>query len=1049
MKTKDTDIGLCFPQVIVVEASAGSGKTYELAKRYLQLLINPAFSSDHIPLRGILAITFTNKATVEMKERILEFLKKIALDGFSNKEEEADIFEALGADKPEAKRKALALMDTIIQHYNFFQVQTIDSFVNALLLGCALNIDRSASFVIKKQYAHHLSYCLDLVIEEASTDTDVLHCLEDFLQHYLFVENRKGWFPREDILGLIIALFQLSNKYGKLFREHTGKSQDIIKIKKALFARIGAQIAADFPEGMNKTARKSIENFIEKGDDIFEIRCLPTAFQSGFVPMNKNKKCSSDYQKKWAGIHRDLCRLIELESHVAYNPYVRLFHRLIAFSQLVSKKEDILFLEELNRKARLLFTEEGITLAELYYRLATRFKHYLIDEFQDTSALQWRNLNGMVEEALSSGGSLFYVGDKKQAIYRFRGGEVGLFDSVKHEFSQFNVIPRHLTKNRRSQKEIVEFNNRVFSRENLLKALKNSPISRELESEEARLAIVDIFRDSIQDYKHDYTGGYVRVERIQHKNQKERDEIMRPKLIALLQELRDRDRFKYEDIAILTRDNSEVELITSWFLEEGIPVESEKTLNVAENYLVKEIIALLKFLRSPIDDLCFAAFILGDIFSRASGLTQTRLREFLFRMHKAGFFQDNKALYRAFAEEFSRQWAEYIEPFFQNVGFVSSYELLSAIYQRLGIMENFRESRAFFMKLLELAKTQESEYVGLGEFLEYLGEAPAEDLYVKVTHGASVRILTIHKSKGLEFPVVIIPFLRMDISGETGPWGTKSYVENQADPDISLVRIIKDYLPYSDKLKAIWRRDYQKACIDELNAMYVACTRAEYELYIFIPQRSGAGKNIARFFIPEDIAERGIRQKYVLRKKESQPPLVEIGPSEYRDWIGMLKNEFVKPLEIKNREKILEGTVFHAILARIGNCAGKDAREMLKKAMEAVRIQYPSLENLHIYEEKVQRLMEKEALKDIFYAPGADVFCEKEIANAFGDTKRIDRLILRKNQVWIVDYKSSRSESSADAEQVAEYTEIVKGIYPDRSVRGFLVYLDDLALQEL
>ena len=117
-----------------------------------------------------------------------------------------------------------------------------------------------------------------------------------------------------------------------------------------------------------------------------------------------------------------------------------------------------------------------MTVAELYYRLATRFKHYLIDEFQDTSTLQWKNLIPMVEEALSTDGSLFYVGDKKQAIYRFRGGEVSLFDKVKERFGSFNMKYEYLKKNYRSQKKIVEFNTRIKTKEKKRAIYKRLPL---------------------------------------------------------------------------------------------------------------------------------------------------------------------------------------------------------------------------------------------------------------------------------------------------------------------------------------------------------------------------------------------------------------------------------------------------------------------------------------------------------------------------------------------------------------------------------------------
>src|SRR5215470_6121795 len=144
-----------FPQVRVVEASAGSGKTYALAKRYLQLLLNPGLHQQQLFIRGILAITFTNKAAFEMKARILELLRRIALDQLTPAEEK-DLLEPIGVTRPLAAHKAHLIMEEIIRNYNFFQIQTIDSFINALLSGCAFKIGLSSGFKIKTNAADYL-----------------------------------------------------------------------------------------------------------------------------------------------------------------------------------------------------------------------------------------------------------------------------------------------------------------------------------------------------------------------------------------------------------------------------------------------------------------------------------------------------------------------------------------------------------------------------------------------------------------------------------------------------------------------------------------------------------------------------------------------------------------------------------------------------------------------------------------------------------------------------------------------------------------------------
>ncbi|MFH1519293.1 MAG: UvrD-helicase domain-containing protein [Candidatus Omnitrophota bacterium] len=1038
----------CFesPQVVVVEASAGSGKTYCLTKRYLQLLINPRLKLNQIPLRNILAITFTKKATLEMKERILEFLKRIALDAFSNKQEEEDILQSLGLEKDFAQNKAKLIMDEIIKHYNFFQVQTIDSFINALLSGCSLNIDRSASFKIKRDYSQQLCFCLDLVIEQARDKAEVLRVLEEFLQHYLFVGKRGGWFPKEDILKLLQFLFKLSNKYGKVFSPFEGESKDIIKKKKYIFTQI-KQLSEHCPSGINAGAKKNVCSFLDKSDAIFDIANIPAALKDNITPMNKDKIAPKNFTKEWQKVYDLLKELVELDARVAYNPYVKLCQRIGDFFQLRSKSEDVLFLEELNRKAQLLFDQEGITVAEVYYRLATRFRHYLIDEFQDTSFLQWRNLERMVEEALSSGGSLFYVGDKKQAIYRFRGGEAGLFDALRKEFIHFNVRNTYLTKNWRSQKAIVDFNNQVFSRVNLKKTLALAGITQELgESEKDIDEILNVFNDAIQQELKENNRGYVYVERIQERNKQERNEVMQPKILGLLKDLK--KRFQYEDIAILTRDNSEVELVTSWLLEAGFPVESEKTLNVIENPLIKEIISFLNFLYLPLDDLNFAGFILGETFSQATGIAHNDITDFIFRAHKEKKFDTQLSLYRLFRQEYPRAWDQYISPFFKSVGLVSPYELVVSIYQTLRVMENFKGNQAFLMKFLELIKQREDDYVGLSEFLTYLKEAPQEDLYVNVSHSNSIKVLTVHKSKGLEFGVVVIPFLRVDISPETGERGSSSYIVPNGSKDLGILRFTKDHRIYSPALEKIYIQSYKKACIDELNKIYVALSRAQFELYIFIPKKSSKGNNKAGFIIPQDISEVGGMKIYARSERDTQPT-IEVSASVYKEWLELASNEFGETLDIKNRQSLLEGNILHIMLSQIGDCKGLNIEEAMKVASEVTRRQYPAIKDFSFYTSKVRQLLENPELRDIFFAGPAKVFCEKEVVNRFGDGKRIDRLIVGYEEAWVVDYKRSKPAGPEVKKQIFDYIQIIKDIYPRHKVRGFLVYLDEICKEEV
>jgi ATP-dependent exoDNAse (exonuclease V) beta subunit len=1027
------------PEVIVFEASAGSGKTYALAKRYLTLLINPNLRVDQIPLHNILAITFTNKATVEMKERILEFLKRIALDIFESKEQQEELLGILGVSKNEASVKAKSIMNELISNYTFFQVQTIDSFINAILMGCACHIDRSSQFKIKHDYTRYLSYCLDDVIDMAAGDKNTLALLEDFLEHYLFVENKNSWFPKKDILGSIQSLFKLSNQRATPFYIYKGSSQDVIKKKISIFKAI-EEILQELPQDLDTRVKKSIQRFISQ-EPVFELKNLPERFRYLQVPMNKGKVPSASLVKKWQAVHNKICDLADLDANVAYSPYLELFEKISQCFNKICKHDDILFLGELNSKARLLFSEEGITLAELYYRLATRFTHYLIDEFQDTSKLQWQNLEEMVREAISCGGSLFYVGDKKQAIYRFRGGAPELFDEVKEQFRDY-VKPQILTKNWRSQKEIVEFNNEIFSKENLSRAILAMDNGEDIDDKNELLRqVLNVFSDSRQQYVASNNQGYVYVERIEENKKEAHNEAVKEKIISLVEGLRCRF-LSYKGIAILCRDNDEVELVTSWLIEKGITVESEKTLSIEENNLVQELVSFLKFLHSPIDELSFASFILGEIFTKASGIGRDEITSFIFELRKEQNKNDS-SLYRQFRQAYPEVWQDYLEQFFKGVGFISPYELVVSIYERFSLLKNFSDNQAFFMKFLELIKQQEDEYSSLTEFLTYLDSAPKEELYIKVDETESVHVLTIHKAKGLEFNVVIMPFLRIDINAQTAEMAG-SYLTEEG----GLVRITKEHRKYSSRLKEIYKKAYIQAAINEFNNLYVGLTRPKFELYLFIPKKSRSSANKANYLIPQELKERGRISHYPLKPVSSRP-ILNLKPSGYKDWVSFMKDEFGEETALKNREKILEGNAIHFALSYIDNLYRNEQAALVDKAIENTKIQYPLIADFNSLRTKILKIINDKEIIKFFYVTAGQIYREKEIVNIFGESKRIDRLIVKEKEVWVIDYKSSPGCKQEYQKQVRQYLEAIGRIYRQKSAKGFIVYLNEASIEEV
>ncbi len=1027
-----------FPQIKKVEASAGSGKTFALAQRYLQLVINPTLKADEIPLKTILAVTFTNKAALEMKERILDFLKRIALDSFQRPDIKKSVLDALGVDEAVCRRKAEKVLAQIIRGYNYFQVQTIDSFINAIVSGCAFRLDVSANFRTKKDYPQYLSYSLDKLIDRAHTDKKLERFFREFILHYLIVENKTSWLPKKDIFEVLLSLYASSNKHAGTFVRNEVDDNDIIALKKRVIACTEAFLAVA-PRETNKTFVNGLAEFCASHKDYFDLDGLPAAFNKEEIKLNKGGTASDEAVRRWKEVRASLQELAETQASSAYNYYVRIYQYALDDFKELSKKEDVIFLDELNKHASILFGERGLTLPELYYRLACRFRHFLIDEFQDTSRLQWENLYKMIDNALSEKGSLFFVGDKKQAIYRFRGGEVSLIDDVHKEFPRTLWINDVLGVNHRSQKTIVEFNNAIFSEDNLrrffaarLEAFKDAAeISHEDQAE-----IVRAFAESKQSWRAGNDAGFVKLDTVPQSVEEGSDEAIRSFVIERIRKLS--GRFALQDIAILCRKNSDVEQVSAWLLEEDIPVESEKTLDIRQNRHIKEIISFLKFLHSPIDDCAFASFITGDIFSSASGIMPETLRDFIFSLRTAK--KERAYLYREFQQSFPEAWDSLIKGFFQSVGLVPLYELTVSMYGVFGCIEKLPDSQGFFMKLLELMKEQEEDHASIGLFLEYFEQASPDDLYVYVTDSQAVHVLTFHKAKGLEFPAVIVPFLEMPVKAR------QQIVVD--DGDLRLLHIKKRYADFSSRLARVVRDEYKKAFIDELNSIYVALTRASEELHIFVPEYA-KGKNLAALLFTESAFERGSMRQQKSRSDIRKAASFHIPPLRYRDWIPLLQHEFTQETRSRqSRQNQQQGLIMHALLAQVGSLQDISIKDIVARSVGVVSCQFPFVDDFSVYAGMLERLMTAQALRNVFYSEGAAVFQEKQFIDRFGNTKRIDRLIVNEQTAMIVDFKSSRQEKE-QIEQVCEYMKIAQEIYPHKKIKGFLVFMDDCSIEEV
>ncbi len=1016
------------PEVFVCEASAGSGKTYALAGRYVRLILSLSKNAVIPPIHAILAITFTNKASVEMKERIIRFLKELAL-GVMNRSEEEEMIRGLGMDRSQVRAAAFRVINEIWRGYNYFQVQTIDRFINTLLVSSAFQIGLTAAFRIQDDAREYLMLAVDELIEEARENGAVRKAFDDLLTSLLLVEARSAWMPKDVVFAAVQELFKEYNTYALPVARGGVTPDDILRAKVAVMNDVRAFVE-QMPEGIHKGVEKALRKFT--GGSGERRAFLFNDGLSAYFARNAEEiprfDLSGWHLEQWEKIRAGFCRAADLEIRHLYDPYIAIFERVREKLTRACLKDDVLFLAELNAKARLI-QEHGLAPQELYYRLSTRFEHYLFDEFQDTSLLQWENLKALPEDAIARGGSLFYVGDKKQAIFSFRGGDTTLFDDIRRQYSSpgYHLVTHTLLESRRSHRAIVDFNNAVFSLDNLTRVMAAAPARPrdkvELERVYGNAAQVPLKLDPL---------GCVRVELLGGKDQEEsRDEALR-RTVALLGQLR--SRFGWKDIGILVRKNTEVSWMTRALLEAGIPAASERTLNIREHPLVSETACFLRFLDDPVDNEAFASVVLGELFLKASGIPLAAIQDLVMLWRQQ---RSEPYLYKVFQAAFPDAWHTLVSDFFQGVGLYPVYELVVSFFRRWGVLVHFPPGRGFLMHFLELVRAREHEEPSLGDFLRFYDSGEGEAFYVPAAGADAVRVATIHKSKGLEYPVVILPFFTLGLN-RSGAMGSLApgYILRIQDQELVLYHVNETHTQYSAVAQEELVQEKMLAFFNELNNAYVALTRAVCEMYVFIPPKSGHSPNLALELIPEAMAAVGLpADNYpVVVDRNAVVPL-EAAPPACRDWPVFLKDEFMD-VDLAGQADRALGVALHAALANVRDVLPETAERVLATALvptEALSTRVRAL------------------LQDFFSSPRAgalfkrgdhQVLTEYELVDRHGRTQRIDRLMVEKDFVTVVEFKTSRSEDLQPSEnQVRGYMGLLREIYRGKKIRGVLAFI--------
>lgn len=839
----------CCMSFTVYKSSAGSGKTFTLVKEYLTL----ALADAEQPPRGwrqILAVTFTNKAASEMKTRILETLDQLSKGNTSSVMARL-LQETTGLSENELQQRALRLLQTILHNYGDFAVGTIDSFVHRIVRTFAYDLDLPVNFEIEMDVGKMLREAVDALIERIGSNPQLTEFLVRFAESK--ANEDKHWQIEKDL--------QQQAKY-LLSDDGSNPAELLRSLDLSRFAAfrdtLEKEIAA-FEAAVQHEARAAADAIQQSGAETSWFNNGSRGFVSWFQKLAAAEDLIKDFEpnattrqafeldKRYAGkatqaqketIDRIWPRLEEAWNALEalrvnqfghYVLYVLLLRNIYAIAvlheierELITYKNDnnVLHISEFNRSIANIVENEPVPF--IYERLGEKYQHYLIDEFQDTSSLQWKNLLPLLDNALSENRFTMVVGDGKQAIYRWRGGEVEQFARLPHvageETNELiaerasslkrNYREMQLMQNFRSKAEIIQFNNRFFRSVSALLTETHQPIYIKLE----------------QEYDPKNTGGLVRIEVINTETKLEKEEHAQ-RTVAYVEDLLS-EGFRYNEIAVLTRTNREGALAAQALIGAGIPVLSSESLLLKNAASVNFLTAMLRLIESSNDNIAQATVLryLVDT-NKIPGPLHERITDL-----KAAEAPAMRNLLLQFGFTFNA----YVLAKFPL------YQRCQELLRLFGMAETPDPYVLYFLdEVLEYSSARNHLPA---DFLNWW-EGRRDKASVSVPEGTdAVRVMTIHKSKGLEFPAVVLPFCNWGLQrGKDQLWIP---LEDELLPDLPTALVSTSKSLLHTAYAAYYSDERSRALLDNLNLVYVAQTRAVERLYILTgPGNSSSSLN--------------------------------------------------------------------------------------------------------------------------------------------------------------------------------------------------------------
>lgn len=997
----------------IYDASAGSGKTYTLVKEYLKIILT---ASKNDAYRNILAITFTNKAVHEMKSRVVDSLSEFSKDNPSEKAQQLmqDISNDTRLSPFAIKEKAQKIIKNLIHNYAAFDISTIDKFTHKVIRAFAHDLGLPITFEVSTDTENLLTEAIDALISQAGEDEVLTKLLVDFTMEK--TDDDKSWDVSREIMDTGRLLLNENNRE-EVTHFHDKSIPEFAEIKQKLL-----DICENLTSETVEIATKNLQLIDEKGIDIKSFSAghfpnhLKSIVEKRYNPANKRYYEFDDIKINKTAKDRDIIEdiiplmlqnLAQIYAHYQKIDYYLAFCKNITPLSLlntvsnelakIQKDQNVLSIAEFNK---LIFEQiQNQPAPFIYERLGEKYRHFFIDEFQDTSEMQWLNLIPLIDNATSSEdldgqkGSLLIVGDPKQSIYRWRGGKAEQFIALSKDQNPFNNPDKKaitLDTNYRSYSEVIDFNNNFFQL-----------MADEFSNEDYK----DLYKNHSFQKSNSKKGGHVSISFIPDDEELSTDDLFLAATFQKIQLLK-QEKFKNNDIVILTRKTSQGSLIANFLNEKEIPVLSSESLLLASSSEVKCIIYVLKYLNNNSDTDAKVNFL---YYIAKFHQTKLPVHDFILQGKDWQTEEELENWLTDFGIDFS----------FQNVRKKSLYEATELIISKMILKEKQSAYTQYFLDTI--LEHDIKKQAGIADFLQYWNQS-SHKLSIPSPEGIdAIRIMTIHKSKGLEFPVVIFPFAEEDYSK-----GPKEKIWLNADEEIfgipkALVDKSSKIENFGDDAKSIYTQKKQEDLLDDINVLYVALTRAEEQLHVIskmnLTKEDNLPNNMSSFFI-KYLEQHGFDKSKREYQFGSPKRISEIKTKEDNtNKIPVLESALdFKNIKIAQRESVMwntkqqdaieYGNTIHEILSFVSDASDIDLA--ITKALENGLIIPSQKEEIN---KVISEIVSHNELSD-FFNKHNQVVNEQTIIQKEAGVLKPDRMVISSsNEVFLLDYKTGAYHS--------------------------------------